>query len=65
MKKMKRCILMALFLVMFTTRLVYAEELKWGELPGNYSQSVLLPKEETKSKDIDGNNEFCYNYIVL
>lgn len=55
MKKMKRCILMALFLVMFTTRLVYAEELKWGELPGNYSQSVLLPKEETKSKDIDGN----------
>lgn len=40
---------------MFTTRLVYAKELKWGELPGNYSQSVLLPKEETKSKDIDGN----------
>ena len=52
MKKMKRCILRALFLVMITTKLVYAEEIKWENLPGNYNQSVLLPREEITSKDV-------------
>ncbi len=55
MKKMKRCILMALFLAMFATKLVYAEEIKWENLPGHHGQSVLLPAEETKSKDTIGN----------
>ena len=55
MKKMKRCILMALFLAMFATKLVYAEEIKWENLSGHHGQSVLLPEEETKSKDIIGN----------
>lgn len=55
MKKMKRCILMVLFFAMFATRLVYAKDLKWEELPGHHNQSILLAGEETRSKDIIGN----------
>lgn len=55
MKKMKRCILMVLFFAMLMTKMAYAEDLKWENIPGHHNQSSLLAAEETISKDIVGN----------
>ncbi len=51
MKKLKKLIGVTLLVTMFATKMTYAAEMKWENLPGHHNQSILLEDNVVKSTD--------------